>query len=202
MKPVAEFSWLLSFEDEDERTANERARGAAALLNGLKPEGLVEAVPAARSVLVEGSPAFDAGILVGLETASFGGAPPAGATLEIRARLDGEDLSEVSEAVGLSVEAFTEALLGASYTVGFLGFAPGFPYLYGLPERLRRPRRRTPRLSVPAGSLAMAGPYVGIYPSSMPGGWNLLGSVDAVLFDPGRNPPSLFSPGDTVRLRR
>jgi len=202
VKAVGEYSWLLSFEDGDERTANERARGVAAFLTGLKPEGMVEAVPAARSVLVEGSPLFDAGILVGLDTASFGGPAPAAAALEIRARLDGEDLPEVSEALGFSVEAFGDALLGASYTVGFLGFAPGFPYLYGLPERLRRPRRRTPRLSVPAGSLAMAGPYVGIYPASMPGGWNLLGSVEAVLFDPGRNPPALFSPGDTVRFRR
>ena len=202
MKAVGEFSWLLSFDDEDERKANERARGVAALLHGLHPEELIEAIPAARSVFVEGTPAFDAGILVGLETASVDGPAPAAAMLEIRVTLDGEDLPDVSAALGLSREAFEEALLGTSFTVGFLGFAPGFPYLYGLPERLRRPRRGTPRLSVPAGSLAMAGPYVGIYPAPMPGGWNLLGTVDADLFDPERRPPALFAPGDAVRFRR
>jgi len=202
MKSVGEYSWLLSFGDADEEKANEAARSVAALLHGLKPEGMIEAVPAARSVFVEGSPAFDAGILVGLEAGRLEvPAPPAGAH-EIRVALDGEDLPEVSAALGLSPEAFAEALLSADYTVGFLGFAPGFAYLYGLPARLRRPRRGTPRLSVPPGSLAMAGPYVGIYPASMPGGWNLLGTADAEFFDPGRRPPSLLAPGDRVRFRR
>ena len=202
MRAVGEFSWLLSFDDEEEPKANERARRVAALLHGLKPEGLVEAVPAARSVFVEGSPSFDAGILVGLEAGRLDAPAPEAGAHEIRVTLDGEDLPEVSSALGLSPEAFGESLLAASFTVGFLGFSPGFAYLYGLPARLRLPRRRTPRLSVPAGSLAMAGPYVGIYPASMPGGWNLLGTVDAVLFDPERQPPALFAPGDTVRFRR
>ncbi|HUM01792.1 MAG TPA: carboxyltransferase domain-containing protein [Thermoanaerobaculia bacterium] len=202
MRTVGEFSWLLSFDDEDEPGANARARRVAALLHSLQPEGLVEAVPAARSVFVEGSPSFDAEILVGLEAGRLEAPAPEAASHEIRVTLGGEDLPEVCGALGLSPEAFGEALLEASYTVGFLGFSPGFPYLYGLPARLRRPRRRTPRLSVPAGSLAMAGPYVGIYPASMPGGWNLLGTVDAVLFDPERRPPALLAPGDTVRFRR
>ena len=87
---------------------------------------------------MEGSRGFDAGILAGLEEATFDAPAPSAATLEIRVTLDGEDLPDVSAALGLSRAAFEEALLATSFTVGFLGFAPGFPYLYGLPERLRR----------------------------------------------------------------
>jgi len=119
---------------------------------------------------------------------------------EIRIVPDGEDVLEVSSALGLSPEVFWERFLAPTYAVGFLGFSPGFAYLYGLPRGLRRPRRKTPRVSVPARSLAMAGPYVGIYPAAMPGGWNLLGTAAAALFDTGRRPPTLFTPGESVRF--
>jgi KipI family sensor histidine kinase inhibitor len=197
---VGEYAWLLSFDDPDERRANERARAAAALLHGLKPEGMVEAVPAARSLFVQGTPRFDAGILVGLESSPIPAGSAPGRKHEIPVAAGGEDLREVCEALELSAPEFWKAFLGATYVVGFLGFSPGFAYLYGLPRRLRRPRRPTPRVSVPAGSLAMAGPYVGIYPATMPGGWNLLGLAAAALFDPLRNPPTLFAPGDEVRF--
>ena len=82
----------------------------------------------------------------------------------------------------------------------FLGFAPGFAYLGGLPDRLVAPRRATPRERVPAGSVAIAGEHSGVYPRSMPGGWNLIGRTDAVLFDPDREPPSLLEPGAAVRF--
>ncbi len=202
MKAVGEFSWLLSFDEADERRANERARAAASLLRGLSPDGLVEAIPAARTLFVEGNENFDSGVLAGLEAGSLDAPPPAGRAHEIRVTFDGEDLPAVSAALGLSSAAFEEAFLATAFTVGFLGFSPGFAYLYGLPRNLQLPRRRTPRLSVPAQSLAMAGPYVGIYPAAMPGGWSLLGLAEARLFDARRNPPTLLSPGDTVRFGR
>ncbi len=200
MRIVGEYAWLLSFDDADERGANGRARAVAALLHGLKPEGMVEAVPAARSLFVQGTPRFDPGILVGLESSPIPAGSAPGRTHEIPVTAGGEDLREVCEALGLSPSEFWRAFLGATYVVGFLGFSPGFAYLYGLPRRLQRPRRPTPRVSVPAGSLAMAGPYVGIYPAEMPGGWNLLGAAAAALFDPLRKPPTLFTPGDEVRF--
>ena len=202
MKLVAEHAWLLTFEDADERRANERARTAAALLHGLKREGLVEAIPAARTLFVEGTAAFDAGILVGLEAGRAGPPLPEGREHEIRVRGDGEDLPEVSLSLGLSPAAFWDAFLAVTFTVGFLGFSPGFAYLNGLPRSLQLPRRRAPRVTVPKGSLAMAGPYVGIYPDAMPGGWNLLGTAESSLFDVARRPPALFSPGDIVRFAR
>ena len=202
MRSVGEYAWLLAFDDPEERRANERARAAAARLHGLRPEGMVEAVPAARSLFVQGTPRFDAGILVGLESSPIPPGTAPGRTHEIPVTAGGEDLREVCEALGLPAGEFWKAFLGATYVVGFLGFSPGFAYLYGLPRRLQRPRRPTPRVSVPAGSLAMAGPYVGIYPATMPGGWNLLGLAAAALFDPLRTPPTLFEPGDEVRFAR
>lgn len=200
MKAVGEYSWLLTFEDEEERRANQRARAAADLLKGLSPDGLVDVIPAARTLFVQGAPAFDAGILVGLEAVRLPARAAEPRLHEIRVVPDGEDVVELSSALGLSPERFWERFLAPTYSVGFLGFAPGFAYLYGLPRGLRRPRRKTPRLSVPARSLAMAGPYVGIYPAAMPGGWNLLGTAAAALFDAGRRPPTLFEPGDGVRF--
>jgi len=90
--------------------------------------------------------------------------------------------------------------MAAEYAVGFLGFAPGFAYLLGGDERLQVERRAEPRALVPAGSVALAGPYSGIYPRESPGGWQLIGSTSTVLFDATRDPPALLSPGDRVRF--
>lgn len=89
---------------------------------------------------------------------------------------------------------------GTEFRVAFCGFAPGFGYLTGLPARYDVPRRDTPRTAVPAGSVALAGPYTGVYPRSSPGGWQLIGSTDAVLWDHARVPAALLSPGTRVRF--
>jgi KipI family sensor histidine kinase inhibitor len=87
------------------------------------------------------------------------------------------------------------------YTVAFLGFAPGFPYLTGLDPALQLPRRTDPRLQVPAGSVALAGEFCGIYPQATPGGWNVIGHCEVRLFDPARAQPALLAPGDRVRFK-
>jgi len=89
---------------------------------------------------------------------------------------------------------------GTEFRVAFCGFAPGFGYLTGLPARCDVPRRPTPRTAVPAGSVALAGPYTGVYPRSSPGGWQLIGTTDLVLWDPARVPAALLSPGARVRF--
>lgn len=124
------------------------------------------------------------------------------ATVELPVLFDGADLAEVAELTGRSVDGVVDALTAAELTVAFCGFAPGFGYLTGLPSDLHVPRRDTPRTRVPAGSVALAGPYAGVYPQPSPGGWQLVGRTDAVLFDVDRDPPALLAPGTVVRFRR
>ena len=112
----------------------------------------------------------------------------------------GPDLAALAERAGLSQQDWIAQHAAAEYRVAFLGFQPGFPYLAGLPEKLRAPRRAEPRVRVPAGSLAIGGTYAGIYPKSGPGGWQIVGVTDVVLFDPRQSSPALFAPGDRVRF--
>lgn len=113
---------------------------------------------------------------------------------------DGEDLTAVAASCGLSEDDVISRHAGAEYRVVMLGFTRGFPYLAGLDPALRLPRRSTPRPRVPAGAVAIAGEQCGIYPSTSPGGWHLLGRVDVAVFDLQREPPSLFAAGDRVRF--
>jgi KipI family sensor histidine kinase inhibitor len=114
---------------------------------------------------------------------------------------DGEDLADISAAAGLPIEDVIALHSGAVYHCDFCGFAPGFAYLSGLDPRLHMPRRATPRPSVSAGSVAIAGPYSAVYPSASPGGWHLLGRTDAMLWDLDADPPALITPGTAVRFR-
>lgn len=113
---------------------------------------------------------------------------------------DGPDLAEVAAHTGLAPEEVVRRHTAGEYVVYFLGFQPGFAYLGGLDPALATPRRREPRLAVPAGSVGIGGEQTGIYPASAPGGWQLIGRTDSALFDARRDPPSLFAPGDTVRF--
>lgn len=113
---------------------------------------------------------------------------------------DGPDLERVAAQAGLAPAEVVALHAAGGYTVAMLGFAPGFPYLLGLDPRLATPRLATPRTRVPAGSVAIGGAQTGLYPRPGPGGWNLIGRTDAVLFDPTRDPPALFAPGDRVRF--
>lgn len=200
MRQAGERAWLLEW-DGDEGEANAKARAVAAALRASGAPGLLDAVPAARTVLVLGGPLFDAAGLPALEADPPAVPPgPAPRAHEIRFAPDGADRDEIAARCGLSPEAFLLAFTGLTFTVGFLGFTPGFAYLYGLPLAFHLPRRPSPRAAVPAGSVALAGPYVGVYPGATPGGWNLLGTTPHRLFDLRGDPPFLFSPGDPVRF--
>jgi len=173
-------------------------------LEGSPLPGQRDLVPAARTVLVvlDRPPTdVDVATLRRLDLA----APTrgtAGSSVELRVVFDGADLADVAELTGRSVPALVEALTTAQLTVAFGGFAPGFGYLSGLPDDLHVPSRATPRTRVPAGSVALAGPFAGVYPQASPGGWQLVGRTDAVLFDVDRDPPALLVPGTSVRFRQ
>jgi inhibitor of KinA len=112
----------------------------------------------------------------------------------------GPDLEIVATQAELSVDEVIALHAGADYDVCAIGFSPGFPYLRGLPERLRTPRKATPRTKVPAGSVGIGGSQTGIYPSSTPGGWQLIGRTPLSLFDVNRPHPSLLRVGDRVHF--
>lgn len=164
--------------------------------------GVVDLVPAARTLLVRYESTVDFGMMVSrlsdvtpVEAASASGDP-----VTIPVRYDGDDLAEVARSTGLAEDEVVTVHTGVEYTVAFTGFAPGFGYLTGLDERLRLPRRDTPRTRVPAGAVAIAGEFTGVYPRPSPGGWHLLGSTTATLWDPSRESPALLRPGTKVRF--
>jgi KipI family sensor histidine kinase inhibitor len=198
LRPAGERGLLVEVEDL------ETVHRLRAALRDLDPPGVVELVPAYRTLLVVADPER-AGTLdelaARLPDLSL---PPAeavaGELVEVPVRYDGEDLDEVARLTGLDVGEVVRRHTAPDYTVAFLGFSPGFPYLVGLDPALRVPRRDTPRTSIPAGSVGLAGDQTGIYPSASPGGWRLIGRTEATLFDPARDPPALLAPGGRLRF--
>lgn len=173
------------------------------------PQWLVR--PGLDSVLVEANePGLDilTGVRMGLESFSFetqGELETSGAQHLIPVTYDGEDLADVATAMGVSSEALVALHTSTDWQVSLMGFAPGFGYLtpnrdqeVGFEKVRRLP---SPRAKVPEGAVAIAAGMSAIYPASLPGGWRLIGTTRAVLFDPKRESPSLFRPGDRVRFQ-
>ncbi|MEV8552838.1 allophanate hydrolase subunit 1 [Streptomyces glaucescens] len=186
-----------------EVASGEEAQALHAELVRRRAEGSLtvrEIVPAARTVLLDGL-ADPGGVAAGLRAAEVPPAPPQPETVvRIPVRYDGPDLADVAAHWGVSPHDVARIHAGTEFRVAFCGFAPGFGYLTGLPPRYHVPRRATPRTAVPAGAVALAGPYTGVYPRSSPGGWQLIGRTDAVLWDHTRVPAALLAPGTRVRF--
>ena len=174
-----------------------------------RPPGLLDAVTGARTLLL----VVDSGrALAGVRSTAqdalrhLSGAAAAtspdseDADVELAVHYDGPDLAEVADLTGLSPREVVAAHTGRVWRVGFSGFAPGFAYLVGGDPRLDVPRRGTPRPRVPAGAVGLAGEFSGIYPRSSPGGWQLIGHTDEVLWDLDREPPALLRPGLRVQF--
>ncbi|WP_424464199.1 5-oxoprolinase/urea amidolyase family protein [Pseudoclavibacter helvolus] len=163
--------------------------------------GIGEMVPGARTLLVPFRPAritaaeIEAAAL-GADLSGVRAGTPR--HLEISTRYDGEDLAEVAELLGISTDEVVRRHTSSTFTVGFVGFAPGFAYLTGDDPVLDVPRRSTPRTRIPAGSVALAGTYSGVYPRESPGGWQLIGTTDTPMWDLGRDPAAFMAPGDIV----
>ncbi|MFF8893043.1 5-oxoprolinase subunit B/C family protein [Brevibacterium casei] len=166
--------------------------------------GVLELVPAARTVLVRFDPArtsaraLEAAIR-GLDLSSGDGDDARTVTIDVR--YDGEDLAEVADLLGVSPAEVVTRHQRARWQVAFSGFAPGFGYLAGDDPLFDVPRRSNPRTRVPVGSVGLAGEFTGVYPRSSPGGWQLIGRTDAPLWDLDRDPPALFVPGTLVTFR-
>jgi len=177
---------------------------AAALRNASLP-GVLDIVPAARTVLLtlDGSQRQNA---VRTQLGTVRVAPEAAATAPSEPKVidvvyDGADLAEVAQRTELTTAQVVDAHTARPWQVGFCGFAPGFAYLVGGDPQLSVPRRAEPRSAVPAGAVGLAGEFTGIYPRRSPGGWQLIGHTDAVLWDIDRPNPALLTPGMWVQFR-
>lgn len=158
-----------------------------------------EVVTGARTVLFDG--VVDRAVLSAvLDGWTPGAAAVAGPLVELPTTYDGADLSAVAEAWGTDTAEVVRRHQDIEFVAAFCGFAPGFAYLTGLPDDLAVPRRVTPRTTVPAGSVALAGRWCGVYPSASPGGWQLIGRTGASLWDVTRRQPALLGPGTRVRF--
>ncbi|GAA2399290.1 allophanate hydrolase [Catellatospora methionotrophica] len=200
--PYGLVSWLVEVDTTAEATSLYdylhalRPTGAAALITDL--------IPGARTVLLE----LDRPGLSRVEVAAlldrWHPGTPSGRTaadvVEIPVRYDGPDLAEVARLRDVSEAAIVEAHTGSEFQVAFCGFVPGFAYISGLPPLLHLPRLEHPRTAVPAGSVALAGGFTGVYPRRSPGGWRLLGHTDTLFWNADREPPTLLAPGSRVRF--
>lgn len=159
-----------------------------------------EVVPAARTVLLDGI----ADVAAAREALACWDAdrpaPTDGGLVEIPVRYDGPDLAFVAEHWGISEDEVVTTHAEIEFVASFCGFAPGFSYLAGLPDNRTVPRLDSPRARVPAGSVALAGSWCGVYPTASPGGWRILGRTHVVLWDADRPEPALLPPGTRVRF--
>ena len=168
-----------------------------------RPDGVIDIVPAARTVLLITDPA--ASDLVEVERAVRQTRPRpdrrgGGELVEVPVIYDGEDLDEVGSLLGCDADEVVRRHAREEWTVAFCGFAPGFGYLTGASGRWDVPRRSSPRTTVPRGSVALAGEFSAVYPRASPGGWQLIGRTELAVFDLRRDPPALLRPGTSVRF--
>ncbi len=192
---------LLECESTDEVLA------LTAALNEARIPGVLDIVPASRTVLLElagprdQAPTRQMLARLQVDPAAMAANDDGHIDVVIDVVYDGADLADVAELTGLDVPGVIEAHTATPWRCGFGGFAPGFAYLVGGDPRLAVPRRSEPRTKVPAGSVGLAGEFSGVYPRQSPGGWQLIGRTDAVLWDVDRPQPALLMPGMRVQFR-
>lgn len=204
--PLGDSAVIVTFGYDVNRDMNELVARRAESIRAAQIAGVTDVVPSYASLAVFFNPGdirFEAvrdfvwSVISGeKETSQL--SVLAGKLVRIATRYDGEDLDWVADRTGLARHEVVEIHSSVEYRVLVMGFVPGFAYLGELDERLRLPRRDAPRKRVAAGSVAIAEFQTGIYPSSTPGGWHLIGSTAESMFDPRRYPPALLAVGDAV----
>ena len=203
--PLGDEALLATFAPTISWDVGELVRGAASRIRKLARPEITDVVPSYTTLGVyydssSISYAAVAALVAPLLTAGEAPQGSDGTILEIPVRYDGPDLLEVAERTGLTVAEVITRHSGRSYRAYACGFQPGFAYLGELDEALALPRRASPRLRVPAGSVAIAGMQTAVYPLQTPGGWHIIGSTSLRMFDATREPPALIRPGDVIRF--
>ncbi len=211
LTPLGDTAVVVALGSGLDESGLRRVRVLAEALERDRPAGVVDVVPAFASVTVFYDIAQVGGyerlcreIGTRAERAETDDLWREARTIEIPVCYGGEggaDLAEVAVRAGLSADEVVALHAGGDYLVQAIGFAPGFAYLGGLPEKIHTPRRTTPRTAVPAGTVGIGGAQTGVYPLTTPGGWNLIGRTPLRLFDAGRNAPALLRAGDRVKFR-
>jgi len=210
---IAEDALLLRFGERIDVAVSAAVLAAAARVQQALPQ--LECVPAYASLLLRFDPLIwlsdgdasphervQAAVRAALEATDAAVAAPRMVEIPVcYGGAFGPDLDALAAHAGLDTEATIALHAGGDYRVAMLGFAPGFPYLLGLDQRLAMPRRADPRQRVPAGSVAIGGSQTGIYPAELPGGWQLIGRTPLRLFDANAASPALLQAGDRVRFR-
>jgi inhibitor of KinA len=206
--PQGDAALVVEFGDRIDPAVNGRVHALAAALAAAPIAGVTELVPTFRSLCLHYDPLdLDFADLVAAVRGRLAGLPamaPPGRRITIPVCYEGDlapDLAEVAGRTGLAPDDVVRLHAGSAYRVFMLGFLPGFAYMGSLPETLRLPRRASPRVRVPAGSVAIAMEMTAIYPLQSPGGWHLIGSAPTTLFDIAADPPALLRPGDEVRFQ-
>lgn len=206
--PAGDAAWLVELDDRLDPEVNARAIAIGRAVAASALPGLRDVVSGYRTVTVYvdplGSDAADLeGRIASLATEVAAGPAEAADIIEVPTRYGGEhgpDLAEVAAFAGCSEREVIERHCQRTYRVYLVGFVPGFPYMGTVDPRIAMPRRDSPRLRVPAGSVGIAAEQTGIYPVETPGGWRLIGRTPLVLFEATREPPCLFEPGARVRF--
>jgi len=199
---------LLEYGDEINVTVSEKVRKMALTLQADPPEGVLDVVPTYRSLLVLYNPLVTSledleRRLKNLEEGFKKISLPDPKLTRIPVQYGGTfgpDLGKVAEHLHLAPEEVIRLHCSKPYLIYMIGFMPGFPYMGELPDALITPRLKTPRLSVPAGSVAIAQKQTGIYPVESPGGWQILGRTPVQLFNPKKEPPTFLRMGDLVQF--
>ena len=195
--PVSLTTILIELADLDETLA------LFASLQATPVDGIEEMVPAARTLMIRFRPekVSSAELAAQISTRDLSAKiAPSEHLVEIPVRYDGEDLGDVADLTGLSIDEVIRRHTESEFTVAFCGFAPGFGYLVGGDPALHVPRRKSPRTRIPAGSVALAGAFSGVYPQASPGGWQIIGTTPVKMWDIERDPGALFQPGYRVRF--
>jgi inhibitor of KinA len=209
VRPAGDSAWLVELPERIDPAINARAiEIAGAVERSALP--VIDIVVGYRSVMVYVDPLRDGAGETAHTLETIAREPPlavdaAGAVVDVPVCYDepyGPDLADVAAFGGCSVDEVIASHLAREYRVFVVGFVPGFAYMASVDPRIAAPRRASPRLTVPAGSVAVAAGQTGIYPAATPGGWNVIGRCPIRPFDPDRAAPFLFHPGDRVRFHR
>ena len=207
-RAVGDSALLVEFAPVIAPEVNRRVRALLAALDAEPPPGLLDLVPAYRALLICYDPVVlgHAALLERLRALepALGLAVPASRIVTVPVAYGGDygpDLPDVAAHTGLSPDEVIARHAAGEYTVYFLGFTPGFPYLGGLDPALATPRLSQPRTAVPAGAVGIGGAQTGIYSLPAPGGWRLLGRTPVRLYDPAAEQPFLLCAGDELRFR-